>query len=686
MSQKPLLGPIKTKGKSSTQYTGSSDLMRKSLDIQKTVTVRLQIFALVIVVAFFAVLVRLYQVQILKNEYYSDRLEVFNRRYQYVTTPRGEIYDRHGQVLVSNSEQLLIVYTPPLGVSERERWDLAYRFADTFDVSLDQLRERDLKDMFILLHNDEAETLITSQEWADYYARKLTDMDIYYLKIERITSAHLQRFNERDRKAFVIKQAMDMPTGGRAKVVKSNVSKEEVAFLVEHAHQFRGFDVTINWNRDYPTESTLRPILGSVSTSAQGLPAENLLYYLALDYARNDNIGRSGLESQYEFILRGSRTIYSLDYDETGLAILSTIQEGHKGNDLITSIDLGWQLHAEEVIRQALLANENNPYRKFMNTIYFTMMDPKNGDVLVMVGITRTENGFLVDPAMNYTHTIVPGSIVKGATIYAGLNEGVVRPNEFIMDEPIKIRDTPLKASHRNLGRINDITALSMSSNVYMFHIAMRLGGASYVYDGPLRINTAAFDTMRNYYSQFGLGTLTQIDLPNEQTGFKGSATLGGLLLDYSIGQYDTYTNLQMAQYISTIANDGIRVAPRVATSAVWSGTNTVTYQNEVKVLSILDNQNALDRIQSGFRDCVTIGLCRSALTNFNTPIAAKTGTAQATTPTGEQSPNSTLVAYAPYDAPEVAISCAIPNSWNDRLQSNLCLNITAEILKYKYE
>jgi penicillin-binding protein A len=208
-----------------------------------------------------------------------------------------------------------------------------------------------------MLHNDEANQLILDSEWDNYRAGQLSDNDIYLLKIDRISESMLNRFDDRTRRAFVIKQAMDLPTGGREKVIKLNASKEEVAFLVEHINLFRGFNVSINWNRDYPQGATLRTILGNVSTSQQGLPAERLISYLALDYSRNENVGTSGIELKYEDILKGARSVYSLSYDTEGIGMLNTVIEGSKGYDIVTTFDLGWQLHAEEVIKRIMDAN-----------------------------------------------------------------------------------------------------------------------------------------------------------------------------------------------------------------------------------------------------------------------------------------------------------------------------------------
>jgi cell division protein FtsI/penicillin-binding protein 2 len=266
-----------------------------------------------------------------------------------------------------------------------------------------------------------------------------------------------------------------------------------------------------------------------------------------------------------------------------------------------------------------------------------------------------------------------------------GLSEGVVHPGEIILDAPIKLMDTAAKSSWQNLGPITDLQALSLSSNVYMFNIAMRLGGASYVYNGPLNVDVKAFATMRYYYNQFGLGLLTGIDASNEAVGYIGSSTMGGHLLDFAIGQYDTYTNMQLAQYVSTIANNGVRVQPRLVTSAVLSNTDIVSYQNDVKVLNVLENKTIVKRIQQGFRLCVTDGLCSNFIKPLPFTVAAKTGTAENSliTPQGEfvSSPNSTMVAYAPYETPEVAVACSVPNSWNDKSQTNICQEIIANIL-----
>ena len=97
-----------------------------------------------------------------------------------------------------------------------------------------------------------------------------------------------------------------------------------------------------------------------------------------------------------------------------------------------------------------------------------------------------------------------------------------------------------------------------------MFKIAIAMANANYRYGEALRIDKKAFDTIRQSFASFGLGTKTGIDLPGESPDSSETVTLTRISLDLSIGQYDTYTTLQLAQYVSTIANGGYRIAPKV--------------------------------------------------------------------------------------------------------------------------
>ena len=652
-------------------------------DYQKIFTKRLRVFSIIFTSVFLVILVQLFRIQVVNFEVYQTKLDLFTQRIQNIASPRGEIYDRNGEILVGNQERLAIVYFPPNWMTSSKEWDLAYKIADDFEFSYDHLTIRDLKDLFILLYPEVSSSKITEEEWAQYKQKKLTDTNIYELKLARISDLDLARLDYRTQEAFVVKTAMSKSPYNSLKIIKDNVTVDEVALLIENNIEYPGFDVSIFFDRSYPQGTLLKGLFGSVTSSAQGLVSENLLSYLALGYSRNSSVGKSGLELQYESLLKGSDSQYLINYNEEGYALLSEYDLGSKGQDLKLSIDLDLQRKVEDVLKNTLIEHQDNPLRAYMDTIYLVAMNPKTGDIYALAGMKENEAGEIYnDPVSTYTDSFAAGSSIKGAVVYLGLDQGVIQAGETILDEPIKIADTPLKRSYQDLGYVNDLTALSKSSNVYMFHIAMRLGGAKYIYNQRLSIDPQAFDTFRYYFSQFGLGVYTGIDMPNESLGYRGYSSLGGHLLDFAIGQYDTYTTIQLAQYISTIANDGIRVEPRVVLESNLSATSITAYQNSVKILSSLENSVALNRVQDGFRLCVTDGLCRN-LSSLPVSVAAKTGTAENYIYTLNDSfdaPNSVLVSYAPFENPEISIACAIPHAWNTTSQTNLCLSISNQI------
>ena len=190
-----------------------------------------------------------------------------------------------------------------------------------------------------------------------------------------------------------------------------------------------------------------------------------------------------------------------------------------------------------------------------------------------------------------------------------------------------------LKCSFHAYGYIDDIQALKYSSNTYQFQTAIKVGKGNYVYDGPLKIDTSAFDTYRNTFKEFGLGTKTGIDLPNEALGYSGTNTLSGYLLDFSIGQYDTYTPIEISQYISTIAMNGKRIRPHLLKDVYDSSKDTLStkiYSFETEVLNTVNTkQEYLDRIKEGFKQVVAPGGTGSGYVEYSRNAAGKTGTAE---------------------------------------------------------
>ena len=246
-----------------------------------------------------------------------------------------------------------------------------------------------------------------------------------------------------------------------------------------------------------------------------------------------------------------------------------------------------------------------------------------------------------------------------------GYKYGAIKIGEKMYDDCIKIYSKPKKCSWSKLNTINDIDALAYSSNIYQFKTAIKLSGYKYSYNMKFKVDNDIFLMYRNMFNEYGLGVYTGIDLPNETTGMKGKDLSSDLLLNYTIGQYDTYSVLQLSQYITTIASNGNRIKPRLL-KGYYIGEDYV--ENEVVVLNTVSlEKKYLDRIKSGFRAVMSYGLGRNYMGNVSTP-AGKTGTSQSFMDTNNDGVNdtatltNTFVGYAPFDNPKMTIAVVSPN------------------------
>lgn len=684
----------------------SSDLLKRPTDYNKVINQRSFHLLIILICVFLVIALRLIQIQVIENDDYTMKLEAYTRKQQVVTPPRGEIFDRFGNLLVGNNECLNITYYPPSDVANysEQKWRLAYEFAKHFKISEDSVSEREWKDFYLIIDDSYGNSLLTEQELKQAFSNELSNAAVYDLKIKRINDKFInelmsqplsERFKEagylsnlEKKQAWPVMMLMERATVQEASVVVENASVEDVAYLIEHKEQFPGFDVSADWTRSYPYGSTIRDILGSVST--RGLDKSSQDYYLANGYALNERVGSSGLELEYEKYLKGTRTVNDISYDEeSGIAILSPSSTGKKGYDLKLTIDIELQQKIDQILIDVMEKEKDNEYRKNFNQAFVSLMNPQNGEIIAMSGQQRLENGEYIPYASgNYLQNNNPGSVVKLATMYLGLNEEVVQPGEIIVDAPMHFAGNFTIASATNKGKINDIQAIAQSSNIYMFHIALRLGGGVYQAGAPLYIpDLDAYETFRKYYAMFGLGVSTGLDVPYEEVGYLGPNREAGKLLNLAIGQYDTYTPIQLLQYVSTVGNNGIKVRPHFLKEVYEINSDeSIIYQHGTQVLSTVSgNTEYFNRIKEGMRECVNTGFCGGWARALDKDIAAKTGTAELHQPGGALKTTSSIIGFAPSEEPEVAFVCVAPDSNNDKQQTNICFSIMDQVMKEYY-
>ena len=670
----------------------------KNKDIKETVEKRYSILIGLIIVIMVVLATNLFIVQVIKHDFYVNKVSQLKQNIVTSTsTPRGRIYDRNGKIIVDNKAVKVIYYKKPSGVTTKEEIEVAYKVANMITLDYKNLTENNLRKFWVLNNSDLAKEKITAEEWQLLDERKLTSNDIESLKIERVSEEDLASYDKTDKTAAYIYFLMNKGYSFDEKVIKKeDVTDKEYALIAENINNIKGFDVRLDWERVYPYGDVFRTILGTVSTTESGIPYELKDYYLNLGYELNDRVGTSYLEYQYESILKGEKTVYQILDDGTR----KIIDEGSRGKDIVLTIDIELQKAIEEVLEEEVINGKDYPNTKYYNRSFAIISDPNTGEILAMAGKQVVlENGEY--KVYDYTPGIVTtpvtaGSIVKGASHAVGYKTGALKIGERRDDSCIKIANTPLKCSWTTLGSVDDIGALKYSSNVFQFHTAIKVGGGVYKYNQELNINPEAFTIYRNTFKEFGLGVKTGIDLPVESLGYTSDSTLAGHLLDFSIGQFDTYTPIQLSQYINTIANGGYRIEPHLL-KAVYNptkdGLTDLLYEVKPVILNKITLEDKyLERIKLGFREGVVSGIANGYVDSKYKP-AAKTGTSESFIDTDgdgvidTQTMSNTFGAYAPYDNPEVSFVIVSPDIYyHDTSTSRAPINrIISNRISQKY-
>lgn len=668
----------------------SSDVLKTQNDYFKIVNRRIFIFGIIICLIFAVVSVRLVFLQIRNQEDYAAKLENYSSQKQTDSTARGEMVDRNGKVIAKTVSSHNIVYFPPKDTTSEEQWELAQTFAKDFKVDHKGMTNSDYQDLYMFLHKDEKGNKDSGKNLLSEQEKETLTAEEQEKKIRsRITMKMVDELADDDIKdAFSVYLSMRKLPNNQNKVILEDVDSDSVAKLMENKDKYRGFDVNLgSWKREYPYKDTLRDVLGSITTSKQGVPSELRSYYEAMGYSLTDRVGQSGLEKQYEDLLSGTPRVSEISYDSDGTAIMNETSSGKNGYDLHLTIDVELQKKVDDILEDTLKKYAGTAGREKFKKAIVVLMNPQTGEIYAMSGKYLDEDGKIQNYSSGaYLDAFASGSGVKGATVYMMLDQGIQTRYSTEQDEQMKIAGTPFKQSFNTYGTVNSIRALAVSSNVYMFKSVIKLAGGNYVYNQPLGITNEmaqkTFKLMRNYYSMFGLGTKTGLDVPNEAQGFTGNTMNPGLLLDYSIGQYDNYTPIQLVQYAATIANGGKKVQPKLVNTATEVNTDYTVYENKTQVLSALPgSKEDLETIQMGFREVVAGEHAIDPIKALDVQVAAKTGTAEV----GDYT-NASLVGYAPYDKEaKVAFACSVPESaTNDQsVAGNLCAyNIMPEVLK----
>ena len=459
-------------------------------------------------------------------------------------------------------------------------------------------------------------------------------------------------------------------------VIEENLDYEKALLIYINSTKLPGIQIVKGNKRKYNINSDISSATSSISFS-------HMLGYLGKidekeygelkdkNYLLFDNIGKTGLEKQYETKLRGKYGLKKVEVDASGhdkndLAVQAPVP----GNNLILSVDYEAQVKLENALKTILTKHNKEKGAAIA-------MDPRNGSIIALVswpsfdnndfsgGIDNTKyNAYIKNENRPLYNRAISGTYPSGSTIkmimtVAALQEGIITPQTtFLSSGGIGVGQwffaDWLGGGH---GVTNATKALAWSVNTFYYYI-----GGGYKNFTGLGVNRIV-----KYFKMFNLASVTNIDIPGEQPGFlpskewktktKKEPWYVGDTYNLSIGQGDLLvTPLQVAVWTSAIANGGYLVKPRIVDSFVEPNSHN-KIKNEIVKTNIDVNKDHILLAQRGMRQCVTDGSCQ-LLQYLNFAATGKTGTAQWNT--NNKQNHAWFTAFAPYDSPKIVVTVLI--------------------------
>lgn len=601
----------------------------------------------IIIIAFLTTIIisRYCYLSIYKHDYYYEKyLNATNKIVYGLTAPRGRILDRNGNVLVDNKGTNTIIFHKLKNIDTK-------KVAKVLNNILPNVEEATIEEQkkYYMTYN-ETDYLLTEEEQDLYNHRQLTTKEVEELKLQRLDK--IISYTSSEKKQIHLYYLLNKGYTYDTKVISSDISDEICAKV--NISNISGLTCEYTTKRIYLYD-TLNDILGKVGN----IPKEDKDYYLEKGYSLNDEVGLSYLEKEYDDYLRGEKAKYLVNDDNS----LTLISPAKQGNDIYLSIDINIQLKINDIIKTNIEKASKLKNTEYYNSSYVIVSNPNTGEIIASTGIMKIKDDYHDITTNILTSSFTMGSVIKGASHTVGYQNNLIEIGEKLNDSCVKLYQVPVKCSYKRLGYIDDITALKTSSNYYQFITAIKLTGNTYQNNMKLSVTQEHFDIYRNTFASFGLGTSTGIDIENETFGIKGNKVAADLLLNLSIGQYDTYTPLQLTNYINTIATSGNRYALHYLKDVKKEDQTIYTY--EPKLLNKVLNSN-FPRIQEGFKEVLYTGTGRG-YTDTKYKPAGKTGTSEVIYNKDITTINQTYAMYAPYDNPQYSIIVISPNiSYNN--------------------
>jgi penicillin-binding protein 2 len=586
--------------------------------------------------------VQLFHLQIINGQHNLGLADGNRIRQKVTRAPRGVIYDRNKVQLARNEASFDVTVIPSLLPRDaKARQDLYVKVASLTGIDAGTIAAK-------------AETDCVKSEQDRKHTLQLAEQTCLYL--------------------------------AQPKLIASGVPRDQALIFDEASSDTPGFSLDVNPIREYLDGGALSSIMGYTARVSQAdLVADDS--YLPTDY-----IGKLGIESQYEDILRGQNGSEQTEVDAAGHPVkLLSSKAAVPGSNIMLSIDFDLQKQLAGAITKQLQASGATQAAG-------VALNPKTGEILAAVnlptydnnlfakGISQTDYTKLInDKAQPLFNKVIngaypTGSIIKPLVASAVLQEHTISLDTTVNDtgslEITNQYDSSVKYTFRSyepggLGVVNLVKAIAVSSNVFFYTVGGGYGNIPGL--GVRRLDA--------YYHKFGLGQKPNVDIPEQTAGLvpspesKKKATgedwVLGDTYNISVGQGDLRASpLQMAVATAAIANGGNVIKPHFLKAVLDSNGDVVrTVKPEIVQKGFISPEN-LQVVRGAMRQVVQAPYgtaCCLIEKQVPVAVAAKTGTAETVSSDNggknQSKPNAWFEAFAPYDDPQIVIVVMIQNS-----------------------
>ena len=649
-----------------------------------SIPIRLNLLFSIVILLFMAIIGRLLYMQVLNKDFYETKLASASKTKVTTSSARGEIYDASGKPLVENTVKQVVSFTRNNKMTAADLKETAKKLLAYVGVTSPTLTDRQLADYY-LADQDVYKKVVESlprEKRLDSDGNRLSESELYNNAVDSVQTSQLNYTEDDKKEIYLFSQLNAVGNFETGAIATDSLTDTQIALIASASKNLPGISISTTWDRKV-LETSLSSIVGSVSGEKAGLPAEEADAYIKKGYSLNDRVGTSYLEKQYEETLQGKRSVKEIHLDKYGnMESVENIEDGTKGNNIKLTIDLAFQDSVDNLLKSYFTSELGNGGAKYSEGVYAVALNPKTGAVLSMSGIKHDlKTGELTPDSLGtVTNVFVPGSVVKAATISSGWENGVLSGNQTLTDQSIVFQGSPPINSWYTAFSgpmpITAVQALEYSSNTYMVQTALGIMGLTYQPNMIAGIGNldSAMGKLRSTFGEYGLGSSTGIDLPDESTGFIPKDYDLANYITNSFGQFDNYTPMQLAQYVATIANDGVRMAPRIVEGIYGNndkgGLGDLIQQLQPTEMNKVNiSASNMSILQQGFYQVAhgTSGLTtgRAFSNGASVSISGKTGTAESYVADGQQATNTNAVAYAPSDNPQIAVAVVFPHNTN---------------------